>query len=111
MSKGSNTTRGGSGASGSTSRVTAVDTFQKGVDSLFPSQLKGKHSQAEIIEDTLNRVESYSDEMTNRMVLSGQLGRTKDVDRYRELTREAEKRLEELDRQYKKLTGRSFGYA
>lgn len=72
---------------------------------------KGTHTKAEILEDKINRMVSYSDEMTNRLVISGQLGRTADADKYYKLMREAERRTEEMDRQYKKLTGRSLGYA
>lgn len=112
MAKGSNSTRGGGGASSSTARVVTMDTFQRGVDNLYPSNLgSGNHTQAEVLEDNIQRMVAYSDEMTNRLVLSGQLGRTDEANRYRELMREADRRLEEMDRQYKRLTGRSFGYA
>lgn len=112
MSKGSNTTRSGSGASSSTARVITKDALQRDVDRMFPSSLSsGSHSEAEILEDNIRRMISYSDEMMQRRIATYTANRMKESQEWWSKMREADRRLEETDKRYKKLTGRSFGYA
>lgn len=128
MSKGSNTTRSGGG---STARVVSINAarsnstssysisgklstsapIQQQVNEFQPSTLSRNASRAEKVEDELLRTESYNDIVTEHYVGNREMGRNERAEAAHQLQGKLEKRLEELDKELKKLTGRSYGYS